>query len=53
MTCDQVLLSSDKDAKSLLNKNKESVVTLEISAAAQGLDNEYDERKVRHILETD
>lgn len=47
------LLSSDKGAKSLLKKYQEAVVTVEISAAAQDLDNDDDERKVRHILETD
>jgi molybdenum cofactor cytidylyltransferase len=46
------LLSSDKGAKSMLQKYKETVVSVEISAAAQDLDNEDDERKVRHLLET-
>ena len=45
------LISTDKGAKSLLNKYKKDVVTVEISAAAQDLDNEDDERKVRHLLE--
>jgi molybdenum cofactor cytidylyltransferase len=46
-------LSSNKGAKSLLKKYPESVVTVEISAAAQDLDNQDDESKVRQILEID
>jgi len=44
-------LTSDKGAKFLLQEYKNNVIEVAIEAAAQDLDNEADERKVRQILE--